>query len=220
MSMTSQLIGTNLSNSSLASLINSTNPILIMILAYFFLGEKITFVKLMGLLSTIIGAVFIIGYSFNNSNQFIGIVFSLLAVISWSFISILIKKVSKEVHPIRVTASAMIIAAACSSPFAILEVTTKPVHLDGITILALLYMSVFCTALAYTLWNKALGEMEASKCSSFYPLQPLFSALLGSIFLNEPITTDFMIGGFLITLGVIAINYKKKERLVIYDARK
>ncbi|MBZ5746555.1 EamA family transporter [Clostridium butyricum] len=51
--------------------------------------------------------------------------------------------------------------------------------------------------------NKSLSLIQASSCSLFYPLQPMISALLGSLLLGEIINLRFICGALLIIFGII-----------------
>jgi drug/metabolite transporter (DMT)-like permease len=72
-------------------------------------------------------------------------------------------------------------------------------------------MGVFCTALAYYLWNRSLSMIEAGKCGLFYPMQPMVSAFLGWMFLGEEITQRFVIGAALIISGVMFSIFEKSK---------
>ena len=64
-------------------------------------------------------------------------------------------------------------------------------------------MTVICTGVAYTLWNKSLSVLDASVCSAFYPIQPAVSALLGILLLGETLSINFLAGSALIVCGVL-----------------
>lgn len=67
----------------------------------------------------------------------------------------------------------------------------------------MLYIGIVTTGIANLLWNKSLTVMDASVCSMFYPLQPMFSALFSVILLGEKIIAELIVGGILIAVGVL-----------------
>ena len=85
-----QLGGTALLSGSLASLINSLNPVMISILAAVFLKEKITWKNVLSIVVSLIGVYIILG---NGSMQInpLGILLSAGAVILWSAASVSIR---------------------------------------------------------------------------------------------------------------------------------
>ena len=75
----------------------------------------------------------------------------------------------------------------------------------------MLYMGIFTTGVAQYLWGKSLAVLDAGVCSMFYPLQPVFSVILGRLFLSEPLRPNFFIGAGIIALTVV-INCLYNER--------
>lgn len=197
-----QLLGTKYSNASLASLINSMNPISIMILAAIILKEKLTVKKVVCIIMSIIGVYTIIG-SVNGNVQVLGILISVFAVLTWSVMSVYVRKVTQKYDAIQITTYGIIVAAFCTLPLSAIELANTYVQFDWSIILWLLYMGLVCTALAHVLWNKSLSILEAGTCSSFYPLQPMVAVFLGWIFLGEKMNVNFIIGAVLIIAGVL-----------------
>ncbi len=197
-----QLLGTKYSNASFASLVNSLNPVVIMIMAAVFLHERLTFQKGAGLLLSIIGVYFIIG-GVHGSDMMTGVVLSLISVLIWSYVSIVIRKISHAYHPLLITAWSMGVALVCTLPASALELARTPVTWDAEVLLSLLYMAVMCTCVAHLLWNESLSLAEAGTCSAFYPVQPLTAAALGILFLGESVSLAFWTGSALILTGVM-----------------
>lgn len=224
MSMTIQFIGTKLSNASLSSLVNSLNPITIMIFAAIILKEKLTLKKVFCIVLAIIGVYIIIGGVSGNGQVIWGILMSVTSVITWSFVSVMIRRVTQKYDVLQITTYGIVIAAICTFPCSSYELaTTSNVQFDWKVILALLYMALVCTAIAHVLWNKSLSIIEAGTCSLFYPLQPMVSVLLGVVFLGEAITMKFILGAVLIIGGVVfslARNKNNSEESVQCEVKK
>jgi drug/metabolite transporter (DMT)-like permease len=203
-----QLLGTKYSNASLASLINSLNPLTMTLFAAIILHEKLTRWKIIGLVIALIGVYIILGGG--NIGGFLGIGLSLFSVLLWSVISVFMRKITQKYDAILITRYGISIAVVCYLPLCICELYTgSSVHFDISCVLAVLYMGSICTGVAYILWNKSLSMMEAGSCSSFYPVQPLVSAFLGILFLHEQAAVTFWIGAIFIIVGIM-INLHKK----------
>ncbi len=197
-----QLLGTKFSNASFAALVNSLNPIVIMIMAAVFLHERLTVQKCAGLLLGIVGVYFIIG-GVHGSDMMTGIILSLISVLLWSYVSIIIRKIGHLYHPLIITALSMGVALIFTIPASAVELAHTPAVWDAGVILSLLYMAVMCTCVAHLLWNESLSLIEAGTCSSFYPVQPLTATILGILFLGEAVSLSFWIGTVLILMGVM-----------------
>ncbi|MBU2699539.1 drug/metabolite transporter (DMT)-like permease [Sporomusaceae bacterium BoRhaA] len=202
-SMGAQLLGTKLSNASMASLINSINPIAIMLFAVMILKEKLTIKKMFCIILSIVGVYIIVGDN-SGIGQVWGILISIFSVISWSLVSVIVRKVTQKYDAFQITTYGIIIGAICNLPCSIYELVMTPnVQFDWTAILSLLYMGLVCTAFAHVYWNKSLAMLEAGTCSLFYPLQPMSAVLLGWLFLGESININFIFGAILIISGVI-----------------
>lgn len=75
-----QQLGTKLSGASLASLINSTNPIFIVAFAIVLLHERVTARKIVCILCAVCGAGLIVGGNLSGS-RLSGAAFSILSVL-------------------------------------------------------------------------------------------------------------------------------------------
>lgn len=202
-SVDAQLLGTKIAGSSMASLINSTNPIMISVMAALFLKERMTPGAIFGLLLSVAGVFVIIGVG--SKVAIAGMVSSFISVLLWSFTSVNTRKIGAKYSSITITKFAMLMACLFNFPVAIGEIAfTHPVmSIDISVVLSVLYIGLICTALANFLWNRSLTVIPAHICASFYPIQTLTSSVLGILFLHEACTLSFIIGSILIVVGVL-----------------
>ena len=206
-----QFLGTKLSNASLASLINSMNPITITIFAAIILKEKLTVVKILCIASALYG-VFIIAGDVDGSGKALGILASICSIILWSFVTVVIRQITQKYDPFQITVYGILIGAACTLPVSAYEIMTiSDIQFSWEVILSLVYMGLVCTGLAHVLWNKSLSMIEAGTCSLFYPVQPVVAVLLGWLFLGERINRNFVFGAILIIGGVVFCLINRKE---------
>ena len=115
----------------------------------------------------------------------------------------LIRKLSKYYRTEQITFTGLMVGL----PFCLLasfaELQVKSINVTSEAVWAILYLGIGCTAIANLTWAEALKLMDASLCSLFYPSQILFASIFGIVFLNEKIDLNFVIGGILITTGVL-----------------
>ena len=70
-------------------------------------------------------------------------------------------------------------------------------------------MAFLSGSLAYYLGNKAQKTIEIGDAAVFSYLYPIFSTPLAVLWLGEKITPMFIIGGIIITIGVVMAEIKK-----------
>ncbi|MBQ1491473.1 MAG: EamA family transporter [Blautia sp.] len=197
-----QLLGTRFAGASLASLINSLNPVTMTLFGFLILGESLNLFKVLGIALAIAGTYLILGGGAASARE--GIILSLFAVLLWSLVSVLTRRISKKYPPLQLTRDGVGGAAVLYLPLAVAEITLGQTgQVDLSCVLALLYLGSVCTGVAYFLWNHSLSVLEAGVCSAFYPVQPLVSSLLGVFLLGEHLDASFFLGAVLILSGVL-----------------
>lgn len=72
--------------------------------------------------------------------------------------------------------------------------------------LSLAYLVFFTSVVAYILWSFALVRAEASRVAVFTNLQPVMTAILAFLLLDEPIGWGVAVGGVLVILGVRTVQ--------------
>lgn len=200
---------TTVLDASVAALVGSMSPIVISILAVIFLKEKMTKQNVIGLICSLIGVSIVLGIRTDGFHP-LGLVYSFSSMLFWGINSVLIRKLSSFYRTEQITFTGLMIGLPFCLFASAVELQIKPLIISVEVVLAVLYLGVFCTAMANLAWSASLRLMDASFCSLFYPSQTLFAAILGIVLLNEHIDLNFILGGFLITVGVI-IGVRKKE---------
>lgn len=202
-------IGIKLSGASVSSVINSMMPVGISVAAAIVLKERIRPVSVVCIALAIAGTVIVMGGS--KDAQAMGVAFMLGGIATWSIATIYIKKMSQKYPPEMIAACTMTMSLLIHLPVAAADIARNGIQPNVGGIMALLYMGIFTTGIAQYLWGKSLAALEAGVCSAFYPLQPVFSVILGRIFLHEQLRPGFFAGAGLIALTVV-INCLYNER--------
>lgn len=204
-------LGILLTGSSMASLINALTPVAVTILAALILKERITPVKILCLVLALAGT-FVITSGASTQGELLGVLAVLTGVVSFGTASVLMRKVTAKYPPVVVTTISMTLSLIFNIPVGIVSALTQPVHPNAAAVLALLYLGFIGSGLGQVTWTRALSILPASTCSLFYPLQPLFSALLGALLLHETFKPAFFAGLILISLDVVLNTLETKRQ--------
>ena len=68
---------------------------------------------------------------------------------------------------------------------------------------SVLYMALGLSVFVYVLWYWLLKHMETSQVAIYHNIQPVIASYLAWVFLGEPMTAAFLIGGAVVLAGVI-----------------
>ncbi|MBD1381763.1 DMT family transporter [Metabacillus arenae] len=206
-SIVTQEVGTMLSTAQMGAIITSTTPAFLVVFARIILKEKITFKKAISIILATIGVYIIVGEAQIDLSQQLGGVTLLIAALTWSLMSVLIKRVPEHYSQMVVTSYAILVAIALLTPFTIsrlseldFQVMMHPSIWGG-----LLYLGVISTACAFLLWNRGLQMLNASSGGLFFFFQPIVGTFLGWLLLGEQIGLSFWIGTIFIFIGVLLV---------------
>ena len=208
-------IGVHYTTSINASLMNSSTPIIIYILSFIFLRERLTKFQLLGTGISLLGVAFIISggsiasllsFSFNKGDLIV-----LVAVVCWAVYSLLIKQYAGRLPGYSTFLATIAMGALILLPFTVFELLTTTTTIDWSfsTICAILYVGIFASIIAFLSWNSGVVSLGANKASIYLNFIPLFAAIFAVIFLGEEIFITQIIGGLAVVSGVLLTNIKR-----------
>lgn len=199
------MMGVARAGASVSALLNTLNPVTMSLLAAVLLKEKIRPIQLVCLALALAGGWVVLGGA-AEPEQFTGLLLVLLSVFTWSGASVVIRKLTARYSAAMVTFVGMLLALPLHLVTAGARVVSEGgLHFTPLHLAIFLYLGLFGSAVAQVLWSQALSALPTATCSLFYPLQPVFSALLGALFLGETFGPRFFIGLVLIG-GDIVLN--------------
>jgi drug/metabolite transporter (DMT)-like permease len=190
----------------LASILVSTEPIFIYFLAMAFLNEKLSFLKIFGIIVSFIGIIFIYINNISSKLATIAILLVLFASFMWSVYMILSKPMLKKHNPVYVTSFSSLFGTLFLLPLissSVLELT----KMNYLEIVSFIFIVVFSTFLAFYLNLKGLQMLPTSNAAVFYYISPIFTVVSAYFLINEAITANMIIGGILV-IGGVAITSK------------
>ena len=173
-----------------AVLLNSFIPIATIALSWAFLKKHLQGIEWLGVLTSLIGVITIVAHgklsTLAGLALNIGDLWMLGAVFIWAFYTIGLQWRPPGVHPMLLLAALITVGLLALAPAYAWEIAQgrlidpSPTSLAGIA-----YTGIFPGFLGYIFYNRAVGEVGASKASLFIHLMPVFGTLLSSIFLAE-----------------------------------
>jgi len=205
-SLSLQFLGTKLSTAANGSLVTSATPAFVLIFAWLLLKEKITWLRLIALLLATLGVVAVVDprSAQLNPDLFLGNVLLIGAAITWALYSVLVRKATQNLDVLPFSLIAFIGGLPIAIPAGAWELKTLGVGEISLGVVGgVLFLGLISTALAMVLWNTAFALVDAGLASLTFFAQPVVGTILGWLFLGERITPLFLLGGFLIGLGLV-----------------
>lgn len=206
-----------------AALLTNINLIYVAIFAFFIFNEKFNRYKILGISFGIVGTYFLtIGFNFHQLfyGPLVGDLLILLAGFIWAIYIIIVKKVldnpdtSKNVSPLDLTNMVIIYTLIFGLiPLIFCIFYTPAIFLipnNALCWIAIIYLGVTCTTLAYLVYNKGLQKLSPVVTAVISLTEVLVANILGIIFLPNQVyfTVDFMVGACFIVGAVIICSLK------------
>lgn len=196
-------------SSSMSSIILFTNPLWLAFLAHFLLKDTLTIQKISALILGVAGVVTCIGLDVSAFS--LGALFALLGSFCWSINTVVTKKIPFDNGSWIFTAWQLLLGGVFLYLFSI------PVH-ESYNFLNLgfwgwvwfIWLIIPASVGSFGLWFYSLGQRGATVASSFLFLVPVFSTIFSIIGLHEPFTLNLVLGGSMVVLALVLVNWKVK----------
>ena len=185
----------------IAALIVTLQPILTNVLSGPFLNEKITIKQWIGALLGFVGAILVLGFDLGSKIPVLGLVATVIALISITTSTIWQKKLSNKL-PLSVS-NFYQAAGGCLFHVLVVIFFAKPfINFSTTFILAMSHQIFLVSFGAFTILMFLIKKNSASKTVSIFFLIPATSALMAWFFLEETLTVTDLLGFLITSIGV------------------
>ncbi len=211
--------GLSLTTTINASIIMTSSPVLVMILALIILKEKIGVVRGAGLLVGLSGAVLLIySQELNFSNQtFLGDLCIFANATSYSLYLVIAKPLMVKYHPLTIVKWIFTFGTFMVIPFGMLEMDQVEINTFATEVwMSIGYVIIFSTVLVYWLNAMTLGHVSPSVVGIYIYLQPVFATTIAILFFEEILEMKQIIAAVLIFSGVYLVNNYQRIRKLFF----
>ena len=211
--------GTRMSLASNAALLTLTLPVCTAILAYFFLGEKMTGVRWLSFVMAIIGVVLCSNFNFGSLDfglgYFLGNTLIFLGILGSAFYNSYGKKILERYSPMEMLFYTYLAMFVIMTPLVLLqerEAFVRVPEFTPTTWVGLVLLTVFHNYLSMVLFLKALKQLDATQAALSNYLITLFGLPIAALWLGERLTVVAIIGGVMVLGGTLLITLWEEKR--------
>lgn len=202
----------------LASILIATSPLFAVVAAHYYTqDEALTPGKVIGVLSGLVGVVFLLGPELlgDLGQDFIGQLAVLGAAVSYAVSALYGRRFAAlGVPPMIMATGQMTMATVLLAPFALVVAQPWNMVMPGGTVwAALIGLATLSTAFAYLIYFRILHNAGAINILLVNFLVPVSALLLGIFVLGETLTVEQAIGLGFIAAGLALIDGRILERL-------
>ena len=185
----------------IAALIVTLQPVLTNALSGPILGEKVTKKQWTGILLGFLGAVLVLGLDVGSDIPVLGLVATIVALISITASTIWQKKLSNNL-PLSVSNFYQAIGGCLFHIFVVIFFSKPYIYFTDTFLIAMGHQIFLVSFGAFTILMFLIKNNSASKTVSIFFLIPATSAFMAWLFLNESLTTLDIIGFLTTSIGV------------------
>ncbi len=193
-----------------ALLIQSAGPLCVALWTLVLFGVRLTPAQLLGIAASMTGVLLIIlrgdftALASVQINKGDAMLFGALLVFGIYSALMLRRPVT---HPMSLIAFTTGCGALMTIPLNIWELASgAPLVFDRLTLLTLLYMMIFPSALAYLFFNRGIALIGPNRAAPFFHLMPVFGSAMAIAFLGEQPEWFHLAGYALVLAGVFVAS--------------
>jgi drug/metabolite transporter (DMT)-like permease len=200
-------------DSAVASVLDATVPLFTILIAHFLLkDDKITLSKMMGLLVGFAGVVVLMMKDLSNASagSLLGQAAVLLASVFYAVSSVIARKTTEDTPGILRSGIPLIAASVVMWPSAMTFESPVEIPQLGITWIALLWLGILGSGLAFVLAYYLIHEMGPTRMTMVTYLFPVVGVILGTVFLDEQLTWQLILGTLLVLISLVIANWQSQ----------
>jgi drug/metabolite transporter (DMT)-like permease len=197
--------GLRLTTAANAALISGSGPLVIGLLAALLLRERFTLRAAIGALISLSGVAVIasggspaalVSLRLNPGDLLV-----LAAITAWGLYSVMSRVATRTRSSLSATALSTFLGLPLLFVASAIEWGTRPPSPSPQLVLAVIYIGLFPSVVAYLSWNEGVRRVGPGRATAFFNMLPAFGALFGVLLLGEPFGPPQLVGGALIVSG-------------------
>jgi drug/metabolite transporter (DMT)-like permease len=200
------------SEASTTAWLVSTTPIFMALLGWIFFKEKLTLPVISGIFLATIGVLFVVSkgrFSSILSGNF-GAPGDLLIILSapnWALFSVMSRPILEKYSPLKVTFYVLLFGWLFTSVQFFASGNWQEIRqLTTTGWSSILFLGVFCSALAYIFYNEGVKAFTSTQVGIFLYLEPVIATIIAALLLSETFGWASGIGAGFIIVGVWMVN--------------
>jgi drug/metabolite transporter (DMT)-like permease len=202
-------------SASQAGVLVSCFPLLVAVVAYFMLKEKMTKYIAIGFSLCIGGGIMLTLVSESSTaapNPLLGNFLEFLAMACAAYYAVSVKHLSTRYSPLALIALQGLCGSIFFGPF-LFFIEIPPIH-DSTALVGIVYLGAFVTIGAYGMYNYAITKVSVLTAAAFTNLIPIFTLFLSAIMLGESLDMKQWFCILLVFIGVYISQKRKRKGLL------
>ncbi|MFO7276065.1 MAG: DMT family transporter [Pseudomonadota bacterium] len=209
-------IGLRTTTATNGALLQSTNPLIILLFSFLLFRERVTSTQLVAVLISLCGVVVIVARGSLETLLALAVapgdLLIFLATAGYALYTVLLRR-RPQVHPLSLLSATFALGTLLLLPaYAWEHFSVGPVEPTPPVIGAVLYVGIFPSIVSFLCFNRATELIGPARAGQYMHLTPAFGSLLAVIFLGERLHLFHFAGAGLIATGILLADAKRRAR--------
>ncbi len=200
----------------MAALLVSANPVFVGIFSQFILKEKLSLVRLTGLLLGLVGIALILLADIDSlkqsDNMLLGAIFGIASAVTFGLYTTISAKIVRNYSKYFFISISFFIGSMTLFAIAALMNMDLTFPMTPTNIMSLLYLGAGVTGVAYIMYFDALKHIPAANAAMFFYIKPVIAGLLAFFLLKEEIKM-FQVAGFVVI--ILGLDFEKLVSVIM-----
>ena len=186
---------------SLSVILNSTSPFFAALFSAFWLGERLSALRVVGILVGAAGVTLVVRMGVMDGGPMVAlsIIACVVATICYGFSATYAKKFNQGAKPKGIAAASQVFAGLLLLPFVPLSPSRG--EISAMIVLGVVVFALLCSAVAYLLYYRLIEDLGPTRALTVAFLMPVFGMIWGKVILSEIISGSMIAGTAIILLG-------------------
>ncbi|MFO7617458.1 MAG: DMT family transporter [Bacteroidales bacterium] len=206
--------GMTMVSSTTGAVIVSTIPLLTPVAAWLLFGEKVSWLKVVGIFISFVGVCLVmIGRGFQLNAPPLGVALMFVAVLSAVAYSVVIVDLARTYKPTTLILMQNLLGSIYFLPIFLLTdlPETLAMNFSWESLMPLLFLAVFPSSLAFIFYTHAIREIGITRANVFTNFIPVFTAIFSFFILAETFTGTKILGIPVVLAGLMLTQVRLRK---------
>lgn len=200
---------------SAAAIIASAMPLVVAMIGWLMLGERLRPVAVAGLVLGFLGVALTMGVRVEKGLDLFGALLCVIAVVALAVATLAVRGTAAR-NLFMVVGLQMLVGAVALLPPALVLEWGQPVHVTPVVVVGILYSILMPGLFATWLWIALVQRVGAVRAATWHFLSPIFGVAIAVAALGEPFGASDVIGALIVALGILMVQ---RSRVIQIQAR-
>ncbi len=195
---------------SLAAIIASTMPLLVALLGWLFIGQRVQPLGIAGLVAGFAGVAIIMGSRFSGGASLAGIALCCMGALALAVATLTVRGASAQGNLLMVVGLQMFVGAGILA-IAAVALEDWSVNWTPRLGLAFIYTTLVPGLIATWVWFRLVERIGAVRAATYHFLNPFLGVVIAAVLLGERLGPADIVGVIIVAAGILAVQLSKES---------